>query len=215
MVQMLITSLEKYSTDYKRFKYYSIHENFIQPVTYVIGINSDECRKNNEVSLVLKNRTGIYIPVGKTLKKFLKIPNVFDKIIQYQNRILLRDPLTSILQGSLWKKILLKYSNKTVIPLTFYFDDFETCNPLGSHTGIYKLGAIYFTIASLPPKYASRIENIFLAMLFHSQDRTEFGNTSTFNILLKELKSLETEGLPIVLNGSTLNIFFVVILTVV
>lgn len=127
----------------------------------------------------------------KPLKKFLETPNIFDKIIQYQNTILPSDLLTSILQGSLWKKILLKYSNKTVISLIFYLDDFETCNPLGSHAGMYKLGAIYFTIASLPPKYASRIENIFFAMLFQSQDCTEFGNTSTFNILLKELKSLE------------------------
>lgn len=57
------------------------------------------------------------------------------------------------------------------MPLILYYDDFETCNPLGSHAGIYKLDAIYFTIASIPPKYASRIENIFLAMLFHSQDQ--------------------------------------------
>lgn len=77
------------------------------------------------------------------------------------------------------------------MPLILYYDDFETCNPLGSHAGIYKLGAIYFTIASIPPKYASRIENIFLAMLFHSQDRTKFGNRAIFNILLKELKNLE------------------------
>jgi len=54
---------------------------------------------------------------------------------------------------------------------------------------------MYFTIASVPPKYASRIENIFLAMLFHSQDRIEFENRSIFHILLQELKSLGTENL--------------------
>ncbi|XP_026823800.1 uncharacterized protein LOC105276340 [Ooceraea biroi] len=100
------------------------------------------------------------------------------------------------------------------MPLILYFDDFETCNPLGSHAGIYKLGAIYFTIASVPPKYASRIENIFLAMLFHSQDRTQFGNRSVFNTLLQELKQLETKGLSIELNGTTLKVFFVVVLII-
>jgi len=98
------------------------------------------------------------------------------------------------------------------MPLILYFDEFETCNPLGSHAGIYKLGTMYFTIASVPPKYASRIENIFLAMLFHSQDHIEFGNRSIFHILLQELKSLETEGLSITSNGIVLNIFFVVML---
>lgn len=95
-----------------------------------------------------------------------------------------------------------------------YYDDFEICNPLGSHAGIYKLGAIYFTIASISPKYASQIENIFLAMLFHNQDRTEFGNKSIFNILVKELKNLETKGLSIELNGITLQVFFVVVLII-
>jgi len=121
--------------------------------------------------------------------------------------------LTNILQDELWKKIILKYS-KTVTPLILYLDEFETCNPLGSHAGIYKLGTMYFTIASVSPKYASRIENIFLAMLFHSQDRMEFGNRSIFHILLQKLKSLETEGLSIISNDRVLNIFFVVVLII-
>jgi len=47
-----------------------------------------------------------------------------------------------------------KIFKKTVMPLILYFDEFETCNPLGSHAGIYELGTMYFTIA-FTPKYAS------------------------------------------------------------
>lgn len=73
MIYILITSLEQFGTDYKRFKYFSTHENFIQPVQYIIGIITDECRKNNEVSMTLKNRTATYISVEKT-KKFFRNP---------------------------------------------------------------------------------------------------------------------------------------------
>lgn len=167
MILMLITVLDNFATDYKRLKYFSSHENLIQPDEHIIGITTDQCRKNNKISIKLKNCTAIYISIEKTLKSFLQIPNVFDEILQYQNKILPNDPLTTILQGELWKKIVSKYFNKIVIPLILYFDDFETCNPFGSHAGIYKLVAVYFTIASVPPKYVSRLENIFLAMLFH------------------------------------------------
>ncbi|EZA56085.1 hypothetical protein X777_03734, partial [Ooceraea biroi] len=50
--------------DYKRFKYFLLHENFIQPLEYIIGTTTDECRKNNEVSMTLKNNTATYISVA-------------------------------------------------------------------------------------------------------------------------------------------------------
>jgi len=48
MIQMLITSWEQFKTDYKRFKYFLIHENLIQPIEYAIGFTTDESRRNNE-----------------------------------------------------------------------------------------------------------------------------------------------------------------------
>lgn len=214
MIEMLKKIWEKFGTEHKRYKYFSTHKNFIEPIQYTVGTTTDNSRKNNEVSLVLKNRTAVHVSVKKTLLSFFSIPNVFDEIVKYQNNILPNDPLFTILQGKLWKNIVSNYSNKIVMPLVLYYDDFETCNPLGSHAGVYKLGALYFTIASIPPKYARRIENIFLALLFHSQDRVTYGNRSVFEILLKELKELETEGLLITSNGVTFNVCFVVLLIV-
>ncbi|XP_023309772.1 uncharacterized protein LOC111691352, partial [Anoplophora glabripennis] len=121
--------------------------------------------------------------------------------------------LSNILNGSLWEEIL-QSTKETTFPLFIYFDDFETCNPLGSHAGIYKVGAVYFTIASIPPEYISRLENIFLTLLFHSSERSEFGNKVIFNCLLEDLKYLEQNGLEIELNNQKLKIFFAVILIV-
>jgi len=38
------------------------------------------------------------------------------------------------------------FNGKTVLPLFMYFDDFESGNVLGSHSGIHKVGAVYVSI---------------------------------------------------------------------
>lgn len=65
MMLMLTTIFKDFATDYKRFKYFISHENFIQPIEHIVGIITDECRKSNEISMVLKNRTAIYISIKK------------------------------------------------------------------------------------------------------------------------------------------------------
>lgn len=82
MLKKLKTTLEQYGTDYKRLKYFAAHKSFITPLQYIIETTTDNSRKNNEVSLVLKNRTAIYISIKKTLQSFLHIPKVFDEILQ-------------------------------------------------------------------------------------------------------------------------------------
>lgn len=53
----------------------------------------------------------------------------------------------------------------------------------------------------IPIEYHSKLENIFLSLLCHSSDRVSHGNRAVFNILIKELKFLETNGIEIVSNG--------------
>lgn len=48
------------------------------------------------------------------------------------------------------------FKNKFVLPLVLYYDDYETNNPLGTHRGLAKIGAIYVSIPCLPPQIASK-----------------------------------------------------------
>ncbi|KYN02053.1 hypothetical protein ALC62_07169 [Cyphomyrmex costatus] len=66
-------------------------------------------------------------------------------------------------------------ANEKIYPLLLYYDEFETGNPLSSHAGIHKLGAVYTAIACLPPHLASQIKYIFLFALFHYSDRDNLG----------------------------------------
>ena len=42
-------------------------------------------------------------------------------------------------QTELWNRIKQRFGKKFVIPLFFYYDDFDIDNPLGPHRGLKKL----------------------------------------------------------------------------
>lgn len=91
------------------------------------------------------------------------------------------------MQGSLWKTTLSACEGKIVLPLNLYFDDFETNNLLGSPAGTHKLGALYMPFPFLPTEFRSSLKIIFLVLLFHTSDRSSFGNV----ILLLVLQHVE------------------------
>jgi len=63
---------------------------------------------------------------------------------------------------------------------------------LGGHAGNNKMGATYFSLPCIPPQFFSKLDNIFLTLLFNEKDRIEFGNKSAFLPPIKELKFLES-----------------------
>lgn len=178
---ILENPVKNLDTEYKRLKYFENSKSFIKPEPFSLGSVSEVIRKNQTVTLGLKQKVGYFVPIRKQLKAFLQIPGVYRTMSEYREKILgeklVEDSfISNIMQGELWQTYLNKSKNKNVFPLIIYFDDFETCNPLGSHADVYKQGAVYLSIASLPQQYATRLENILLVMLFQSDDRVTFGN---------------------------------------
>ncbi|XP_050058270.1 uncharacterized protein LOC126550517 [Aphis gossypii] len=100
--------------------------------------------------------------------------------------------LINFIQGSVWKEKQKKHDSQCVLPIFLFFDDYEIGNPLGSHSGVHKLGAVYISIPCLPPHIQSTLKTIFLALLFHSTDRQKFGE----------------QGIDIESNGELTNIKF-------
>ncbi|CAI6359734.1 unnamed protein product [Macrosiphum euphorbiae] len=83
-------------------------------------------------------------------------------------------------------------------------------NPLGSHSGIHKIGCIYYTVAALPPEYLSSLNNIFTAFSFHSSDRgiIKVPNKIMFSRLINELIDLRTNGISVCVDNTYTTIFF-------
>ncbi|KAJ8032471.1 Leukocyte receptor cluster member 8-like [Holothuria leucospilota] len=83
-----------------------------------------------------KAETFQYIPLAKSLKKFLEIPGVMQVVLgskQSEDNI-----LSSYYDGDYYKEKFTNERENPVIPLLLYNDDFETANPLGSKRGKHK-----------------------------------------------------------------------------
>lgn len=211
MFESLENPFSGLNTEYRRFQAFESSGFYIPPVDYILGSRLNDSRtREGSVELNMISVKAKFVPLRSILKKIFELPGVLDNTIAYM-KSLPKNPttLTNFVQGELWLEKTIGY-NGTVIPLFVYFDDFEAGNPLGSHSGIHKVGAVYTSIPCFPPEVQSMIDNIFLTLLFHSSDRKYFGNRATFNILIQELKFLQTEGITVDLPGGiTQKLFFV------
>lgn len=112
-----------------------------------------------------------FIPLRKVFQKIFEIPNLFDETLRYYQSLRSNNNIIeNFVQGSLWEEISSHFIGKIVYPIFLFFDDYENNNVLGSHRGLSKCGAVYVTIPCLPPYMQSKLENIFLFLLFNSLD---------------------------------------------
>lgn len=151
-----------------------------------------------------------YLRLRDSLKGFLKLPGMFNKIMSYLE-FLENDNsefIYNIVQGTMWKTKY-KTSNKIILPLFFYFDEFEAGNPLGSHAGVNKLGAMYASIACLPPDIASKLTSIFFIGLVCAKDiKSLKDNSKVFSEIIHEFNYLSKYGIKIVVDKKLTTIYF-------
>jgi hypothetical protein len=83
------------------------------------------------------------------------------------------------------------FSKEPSIRINLYYDDLEVANGLGSKATIHELGVIYFVLDNLPRKINSQLHNIYLTLLFHSQDLKTISFDTILRPLINDLKLLE------------------------
>lgn len=184
----------------------------ILPLQVTVGERKEFKKITSNAPPVLVNvKVSIeFIPLRFVFKKFFEMPNIFEQTMQYIEFLnSCKVIISNFIQAKFWQNLKSNFdSNKTILPLFLYFDDYETNNPLGSHAGLGKCGAVYVSIPCLPPAYQSKVENIFLFLLFNSLDRTQHGNRAIFQEAINELKFLAEEGITINVNGKNYVIYF-------
>lgn len=200
-------SLQVFKTEHMTLQFFKDNGFLFMPKKIIIA-SSLLLRKRKQTTQLLTKKTNIVtIPLNLVLKKFLEMPRVFDKIISFMKSCTDCSVIKSITQGTIWKSLDINAEN-IKIPLTFYFDEVEVNNPLGSHKGINKIGTVYCTISCLPPEYASMLENIFLLQIHKYTDHKCFGNDRIFHNIVQQITDLENNGLIINVCGREYKIFF-------
>ncbi|GFT68408.1 hypothetical protein NPIL_113861 [Nephila pilipes] len=81
------------------------------------------------------------------------------------------------------------------ITIELYIDNVELAHPLGSHTGIHKLGFVYITVKDLPMSLQSSLGSVFLAKVHYSLDDEKYGYKAIFEPLIQDLKRLLDQGI--------------------
>lgn len=196
-----------YSSEYLRIKALSISKCYIPPQEYKIGHRIVETIKNGNKVLEVKDVNATLIPLRLVLKRLFELPNAYEKFLGFlteKNTKL----VSNFAQSEFWEKKKLCFGDKLVFPLFLYYDDYESCNPLGSHAGVYKIGAVYISLPFLPAELQGSLDRILLFQLHHSQDRKEFGNKAIFEPVAQELKFLEENGIVIETSTGTHHIYF-------
>lgn len=79
---------------------------------------------------------------------------------------------------------------------------------------MFKITAVYGSLACLPPEFSSSLENIFLIQLHNSNSRKLFGNKNVFKELLTDLKLLESDGILIKNGNISERVYFVLLLII-
>lgn len=200
-------------THYHRIKYLISNNLFFKPETVVVGYTKEKRNINGDDKLLTVPIHGHFLSMKKNLISFFELPNVLKVATEFMHDSSLHsNTLTSFLDGSTWKDMNLKFPGKIILPLFLYYDDAEMGNPLGSHSGIHKMGCIYYTVAALPPEYLSSLDNIFTAFLFHSSDRgtNKVPNKIMFSRLINELIDLQTNGISVSVNSVYTTLYFAV-----
>lgn len=99
--------------------------------------------------------------------------------------------LADYCDGELYKSHELFGSHETALQIIMYFDEVETCNPLGGHNGERKLGKVlisrhvsiiiictgvfYYTVGNLPPQLRSTQRAIQLVACVTAPHIKEYG----------------------------------------
>ena len=184
----------------KRNKFVSSLPNFVKPRQ----LNAGSCLETvfdksiNDYKIVQVSNTFAYVPILETLKAALGYEPARNLIVSKPKSQ--KNIYKDIEDGSYLSNHPLFKNNKLPIKLHFFNDDFVGNNQLKPKTKVYKMGAIYFIIRNFPPFFNCKLENIFLALLFHVTDVKDVTFDHILGPLIHDIKILEENGVEI--NGT-------------
>lgn len=172
------------STSYKRREYFKEHFSMMEPIEYLLSAR--------------EQRSFQYVPILKSLHEILKKKEIQDLLTHScEADSSSETQYKSFHDGTNFKNNKLLSENIPAISLILYVDDFEVCNPLGTSRKKHKITAVYWVLANVPPLLRSSLISIYLAILCKADHIKQFGYSVVLEPLLKDLASLEEEGLYI------------------
>lgn len=181
------------STRYKQEKYISHHFKVIKPKPVLLGHRFESLvdSQTGQTNQVAVRETFQYVSILETLEMLLR-----SKFVQYEvlnGHISVDGCMRDYCDGEMFQKHPLFAVEKGAIQINLFFDEVEVTNPLGSKTGIHKLGAFYFVLKNLPPRFNASLGNIHLLAMCNCVDIKKYGFDPILAPFMEELHKLESD----------------------
>lgn len=190
---------------YKIEKYATKLPSYVEPRQHVLGQHWE--RSTSRQQQCLKDDTFAYVSVKETVNRILHWHSSWAEMLDLDSESTDSSVISSYFSGENFKKAYHQLKNDIKVPfypivLQVYYDDFETCNPIGTKAGVHKLGGFYFTILNFGRRHNSKLDNINLIALVYRQDIAKYGMSAILEPLVKELVELE-QGFDVILDNGT------------
>lgn len=171
---------------------------YVSPVEHVLGKRWElrEDRVSKKCKQIEVNDSFYYVPMLDTVKLILRNEDNLT-LIKKAEKVkadVAHDWLDGE-NGARLKQYCKEHAPDSIpIYIQIYFDEVETVNPLGSKTGIHKLGAFYFVIKNFPASVNSSLNNIHLLALAHAADLKKYSVDGVMKVVVEELMQLHDVG---------------------
>ncbi|XP_028418114.1 uncharacterized protein LOC114543241 [Dendronephthya gigantea] len=191
-------------TEAQQFAYYKAHFGLKEPQRIVLGRREVFKRRKGIMQQTQVNDEAYYIPLLDSLQQLLNDEFILEEIKNPHVSIdgLMRD----YCDGYQFKMHPLFSVKPTALQIMLYYDDLETCNPLGSRATIHKLGAFYYTLGNINPLNRSSMKAIQLLCLCKTSNIKQYGINAVLGPFMADLKKLEQDtGHPFTVQGTEQN----------
>lgn len=148
---------------------------------------------------MLTRDTFYYVPLLSTLKQILQVQSVRREILRSTDHS--DNLMYDLSDGCMFKKHAFFKANPNGLQVVAYYDEVETCNPLGSSSGKFKLGCVFFTLGNIRPMHRSGLKAIFLLVVAKSSTIKVNGIDCILKPFLDDLKTLYNTGITIQFGG--------------
>ncbi|XP_070526162.1 uncharacterized protein [Cardiocondyla obscurior] len=141
-----------------------------------------------------------YVSIIDTLTLILSNAEVKEAILSEQSSK--NDILALFVDGDYFKNHPLFQVHKNALRIQLYYDELEIVNPLGSKTGIHKLGVFYYIIQNIPACINSDLGSIHVLLLCTDVDVKKYEFDRILSPFLNDLQKLESDdGVKIMLGN--------------
>ena len=143
-----------------------------------------------------KLRTFSYIPILSVLRNILLKPDALHEVVSgVTERRVHSAKYCDFRDGLFFSNNSLCQIEETVLLIGLYQDDFEVANPLGTSRKVHKICSFYWTLINIPHRFRSSLQVINTCILCKTTDFKYFGKEAVLRPLLRDIHTLETNGL--------------------